>query len=126
MDKPRPPLDLRSVSLLMRFTRDVSLSKTDDPCEFCSTAVLVNESPPPRCICDTDWKRRRLAAEKVVKNGYLAPKKKEVTARENLEPVRSVYDTFPDAVYDLLNKLLKVDPTARLTAEQALDHPFFD
>lgn len=32
---------------------------------------------------------------------------------------------FPDVAYDLLYKLLKVDPNDRITAEDALQHPFF-
>lgn len=27
---------------------------------------------------------------------------------------------------DLLKKMLKMDPTARISAEQALNHPFFN
>jgi serine/threonine protein kinase len=112
----------------MRSAPDVRLlSESDEePCEFCSTAVVVNDALPPRCICETDWKRRRLATEKIGKGAQLGLRKRRVGARENLEPVRSAHDKFPDAVYDLLNKLLRVDPAARLTAQEALDHRLFE
>lgn len=32
---------------------------------------------------------------------------------------------FPDSAYDLLNRLLDLDPDTRITAEEALKHPFF-
>ena len=32
---------------------------------------------------------------------------------------------FPDSAYDLLKKLLELDSDKRLSAEQALKHPFF-
>lgn len=34
-------------------------------------------------------------------------------------------DIFPDSAYDLLNKLLEINPHKRITAEEALKHPFF-
>lgn len=35
-------------------------------------------------------------------------------------------DVFPKEAYDLLAKLLAIDPEKRLTAEIALRHPFFE
>lgn len=34
-------------------------------------------------------------------------------------------DEFPDSAYDLLAKLLAIHPSDRITAEDALEHPFF-
>ena len=34
-------------------------------------------------------------------------------------------DIFPDSVYDLLERCLEVVPNKRITAEEALNHPFF-
>lgn len=31
---------------------------------------------------------------------------------------------YPDSAYDLLKKLLDVDPESRISAEEALNHPF--
>lgn len=35
------------------------------------------------------------------------------------------WDEVPDAAYDLLDKLLDLNPASRITAEEALLHPFF-
>ncbi|XP_073828576.1 cell division cycle 7-related protein kinase-like isoform X2 [Musca autumnalis] len=35
-------------------------------------------------------------------------------------------DIYPDSAYDLLYKLLEVNPHKRITADEALKHPFFD
>lgn len=37
----------------------------------------------------------------------------------------NVTDDFPYPAYDLLKKLLCLDPVARITADVALKHPFF-
>lgn len=34
-------------------------------------------------------------------------------------------DIFPDSAYDLLMKLLEINPHKRITADEALQHPFF-
>ncbi|KAJ6636767.1 Cell division cycle 7-related protein kinase [Pseudolycoriella hygida] len=34
-------------------------------------------------------------------------------------------DIFPDSAYDLMSKLFTVDPQKRISAAEALDHPFF-
>lgn len=38
---------------------------------------------------------------------------------------RSTIQIFPNEAYDLLAKLLTIDPNVRFTAKDALDHPFF-
>lgn len=35
------------------------------------------------------------------------------------------FGTFPDSVFDLLDKLLDVDHNTRIKAKDALKHPFF-
>lgn len=35
------------------------------------------------------------------------------------------WDAVPDEAYDLLDKLLDLNPASRITAEAALLHPFF-
>lgn len=35
-------------------------------------------------------------------------------------------DIYPDSVYDLLAKLLAINPYKRISAKDALQHPFFD
>lgn len=35
------------------------------------------------------------------------------------------WDSVPDEAYDLLDKLLDLNPASRITAEAALSHPFF-
>ncbi len=39
---------------------------------------------------------------------------------------KEVYPDAPDIAINLLKKILVLDPTDRLTAAQALAHPFFD
>lgn len=41
------------------------------------------------------------------------------------EPPEEGEDIFPDSAYDLLSKLLEINPHKRITAEEALNHPFF-
>ena len=36
-----------------------------------------------------------------------------------------MYQRIPSETLDLLSKMLRVDPDERITAEQALDHPYF-
>lgn len=40
---------------------------------------------------------------------------------EPLDP----YECFPESAYDLLGRLLEINPHKRITAEEALNHPFF-
>jgi serine/threonine protein kinase len=35
------------------------------------------------------------------------------------------YEKVDDLTMDLLKKMLKINPEERITAEQALNHPFF-
>ncbi|KAL1138645.1 hypothetical protein AAG570_008707 [Ranatra chinensis] len=37
---------------------------------------------------------------------------------------KNLRDSFPDEAFELLYRLLDVDPTTRITAEEALNHPF--
>ncbi|EDW52918.1 cell division cycle 7-related protein kinase [Drosophila sechellia] len=40
------------------------------------------------------------------------------------EPL-DAYECFPPSAYDLLDRLLEINPHKRITAEEALEHPFF-
>ncbi|KAL0488665.1 cell division control protein 7 [Acrasis kona] len=44
---------------------------------------------------------------------------------KNLNSINPDLENYPDSVYDLLFQLLKVDPSERITAEEALNHEFF-
>ena len=37
----------------------------------------------------------------------------------------SAWSEIPDAAYDVLSKMLELNPHQRITAEQALRHPYF-
>jgi len=41
------------------------------------------------------------------------------------ETLSPIVDEFPDSAYDLLKKLLELDCNKRISAENALRHPFF-
>ncbi|GLV31555.1 Cdc7 kinase [Carabus blaptoides fortunei] len=41
-------------------------------------------------------------------------------------PIIGAVDIFPDSAYDLLKRLLDVDPYKRISAEEALKHPFLN
>jgi cell division control protein 7 len=39
-------------------------------------------------------------------------------------PIDPERDSYPQSAYHLLSRLLDLDPSTRITAEQALNHPF--
>lgn len=41
------------------------------------------------------------------------------------ETLPTIVEEFPDSAYDLLKKLLELDCNKRISAENALRHPFF-
>jgi cyclin-dependent kinase len=42
------------------------------------------------------------------------------------EPLRKVVPQLDEVGFDLLSKMLHLDPNKRITADKALVHPFFD
>ncbi|CAG0916178.1 unnamed protein product [Notodromas monacha] len=102
-----PPLDLRALTLVLRPASDVYVEQSSQ-CKFCR--VAVSASGKSGCLCVIDWKRRHLRK--------MSPTKKR-SSKAPLHPVRSSKDVFPDSVYDLLAKLLAVDPKERLTARMS-------
>lgn len=51
--------------------------------------------------------------------------KSSKSASRNEAASRVVCETFPDTAYDLLKRLLDLDCDKRISAADALQHPFF-
>eukprot|EP00735_Rhodelphis_limneticus_P010229 TRINITY_DN294_c0_g1::TRINITY_DN294_c0_g1_i1::g.1614::m.1614 TRINITY_DN294_c0_g1::TRINITY_DN294_c0_g1_i1::g.1614 ORF type:complete len:295 (+),score=81.35,sp/P93101/CDC2_OXYRB/75.17/5e-164,Pkinase/PF00069.20/2.5e-79,Pkinase_Tyr/PF07714.12/2.7e-32,Kinase-like/PF14531.1/6.8,Kinase-like/PF14531.1/0.00085,Kdo/PF06293.9/0.0018,APH/PF01636.18/3.5e+02,APH/PF01636.18/0.032,Choline_kinase/PF01633.15/0.24 TRINITY_DN294_c0_g1_i1:64-948(+) len=54
------------------------------------------------------------------------PEFKDTFPKWTAQPLQSVVKNLDDAGYDLLTQLLCFDPSKRITAKNALNHPFFD
>ncbi|XP_037934765.1 cell division cycle 7-related protein kinase isoform X2 [Teleopsis dalmanni] len=97
------PLDLRK--LCVRFRNRAKFSSTtllekyrrvDGSCEICKNCDQFYFN----CLC--------------------------LDSNYNTEPLDKDDDMFPASAYDLLLRLLEVNPHKRITAEEALNHPFFE
>ena len=71
-------------------------------------ASLDRRRSPPK---DLPWDRRRRTLRDVIMASQF-----EVSSREL---------NVPEECWDLLERCMELDPSARITAEEALAHPFF-
>lgn len=107
--QPSQPLDLKKLCTRMRQRRkernNASSSSVDSSAERCLNCCQPSGNPD-RCICE-----------------------KEQISLSSLNPfdvnnIEESDDIFPDSAYHLLSRLLDLDADTRITAAQALDHPF--
>lgn len=53
------------------------------------------------------------------------PNFRRLTNSQNLRPLKDFFPSVRDDAIDLLSKLLTIDPSQRMTATEALNHPYF-
>lgn len=107
--QPSQPLDLKKLCIRMRQRRkdksnagSSSSSATTERCQNCCQPL----ESPENCICLKDKKDILLVNPVDVNN------------------VEEADNVFPDSAYHLLARLLDLDAETRITAAEALDHPF--
>lgn len=106
--QPSQPLDLKKLCIRMRQRRkdksNASSSSSNSSLERCSNCCQPIH--PDKCICLSDQIDALLIDPHQVNN------------------IEESDDVFPDSAYHLLARLLDLDGDTRITADQALNHPF--
>ncbi|KAK3907878.1 Cell division cycle 7-related protein kinase [Frankliniella fusca] len=105
--QPSQPLDLKKLCTRMRQRRKgkssgVSSNSTSEKCQNCCQPL----GNPDNCVCLKEEFNALLINPKDVCN------------------IEESDDIFPDSAYHLLARLLDLDATTRISAAQALEHPF--
>ena len=125
------PCDLWSVGcILIELCSGEALFQTHENLEHLAMMERVLGSIPELMI-----RRSNKGAEKYFKRGSRLRWPEGAVSRESISAVKKLghlkdivsrnVDSSRSSLTDLLHGLLTYDPTKRITARQALDHPFF-
>ncbi|KAJ7966004.1 Protein kinase [Quillaja saponaria] len=126
------PCDLWSVGcILVELCSGGALFQTHENVEHLAMMERVLGPLPEHMI-----RRANRGAEKYFRQGSRLNWPEGAVSRESIKAVRKLprlkdlisqnVDSSKSSLADLLHGLLKYDPSERLTARQALDHPFFN
>ncbi|OBZ86430.1 Dual specificity protein kinase lkh1 [Choanephora cucurbitarum] len=123
------PCDIWSIGcILVEFLTGEALFQTHDNLEHLAMMVVVLGKIPPKLV-----KASSREAQKFFKNGKLKYPDVDTTEQSKkyvraLKLLKRIVNPTTNAKYqflDLLTKMLVYDPDARITAREALRHPFF-
>ena len=119
-----PPTDLRLLCTSLRMAlsnqppgRDESQPSPSKKSRLCNGDAHVNAASPQF--------KSPLRTRSPWKTGCSSPKTREGRGRSQSQcSDPTSWDTVPDSVFHLLHRCLDLNPETRITAEQALLHPF--
>ncbi|XP_038649740.1 cell division cycle 7-related protein kinase isoform X2 [Scyliorhinus canicula] len=129
--KECPKLDLRILCERLRGTDCSSKRKSNQKNEPKECSSIAGSVPGP--AVKDDEKKEQTESLTYKQELHSQPRKVEQDIRWDTDfksTARSSdmkgWNRVPDLAYDLLDKLLDLNPATRITAEKALKHPFFE
>ncbi|XP_069795287.1 cell division cycle 7-related protein kinase isoform X2 [Narcine bancroftii] len=125
--KECPKLDLRTLCERLRGTHDLNKRKSNQPVD---DSLTSGTGTAPDAKDDKTKNITSLSQTQEVQN---QPRKEKESIQWNADLKSKVkasdvknWGDVSDLAYDLLDKLLDLNPVTRITAEKALKHPFFE
>ncbi|XP_074858867.1 cell division cycle 7-related protein kinase [Carettochelys insculpta] len=99
------------------------LRGTNSSCTKATSNVHTNSSHEPALTTDTETKVEFPPQSHLENSCYEGDNALDIKTREEAD--LKGWDRVPDEAYDLLDKLLDLNPATRITAKEALLHDFF-
>lgn len=122
-DSPDDLTALTELACVFGTTRMIDAARSLGTCERTTEACVECAAPRPLTEGPVGRLRRTAVTDKQLMFGepILAADLRELCEQLN----QSCVPPFPDTAYDLLRKCLALDPTQRISAEDAMNHAFF-
>ncbi|XP_066548195.1 cell division cycle 7-related protein kinase isoform X2 [Amia ocellicauda] len=126
--KELPAQDLRTLCERLRGTQSRAESSTTDssavPADprVCLDAVAMEADINTELPISARGRQEHPALHEEPQQGPITDSH---SSNSRASPDKKGWDRVPDTAYDLLDRLLDMDPATRITASKALQHPFF-
>uniref|UniRef100_UPI00398E8205 cell division cycle 7-related protein kinase isoform X2 n=1 Tax=Pristiophorus japonicus TaxID=55135 RepID=UPI00398E8205 len=129
--KECPKLDLRTLCERLRGTDCLNKRKSSQKSEPVEFSRITGSVPGPDIKVDEKKEKVDFLTHKRELHSQPKKVKQDIQWDSDFKSIarssdRKGWNRVPDLAYELLDKLLDLNPATRITAERALKHPFFE